>query len=160
MNGMQTFFVIGAMVLLGLLALNVNRFILSSSESTYISEYMLAASNVAQMRLDEVESRAFDEAVTNGTVVTDPANFSALGTDAGEAGEDNYDDIDDYNNSLKAYSSPRAGIFNSKTVVNYVSMSNPDSVVGVKTRIKRITVKVFAPVLKKDTLRMYYYSSY
>lgn len=160
MNGMQTFFVIGAMVLLGLLALNVNRFILSSSESTYLSEYMLAASNVAQMRLDEVEAKAFDEAVANGAVVTDPASFSALGADAGEANEDNYDDIDDYNNSLKAYSTPRAGIFNSRVVVNYVSLSNPDSIVSVKTRIKRITVKVFAPILKKDTLRMYYYSSY
>ena len=157
MGGYQTFLVLGAIVLLALLALTVHRTILSSSDSIFDAECIIEANNTAQQIVDEIMMKSFDEAVANGTATDESSFSSVLGPEAGET-LPNYDDIDDYQGSQTSVQQV-SGVFQTQVVVNYVNPASPDAVSAARTRIKRILVNVFSTTLP-DTLRLYYYSSY
>lgn len=157
MGGYQTFLVLGAIVLLSLLALTVNRTILSSSDSIYDAECIIEANNSAQEVVNEIIEKEFDEAVANGTA-TDESSFSAtLGPEAGES-YPAFDDVDDYNGRQASVQKSMA-VFDMSVVIDYVNPALPDQVSSSRTRTKRILVNVYSTSLP-DTVKMYYYSSF
>lgn len=157
MGGYQTFLVLGAIVLLSLLALTVHRTILSSSDSIADAESIIEANNTAQQIMGDIITKDYDEAVCNGTAGDESSFSGTLGPEPGETFT-SYDDIDDYNGSLSSVQQV-SGVFQTKVSVNYVNAATPDIVTASKTRTKRILVSVFSKALP-DTVKMYYYSSY
>lgn len=157
MGGYQTFLVLGAIVLLSLLALTVHRTILSSSDSIYDAEAIIEANNTAQQIVNEIITKEFDEAVANGTATDESSFSSTLGPETGET-FNSYDDIDDFNGSQTSVQQV-SGVFQTQVTINYVAANTPDNVTASRTRTKRILVSVFSTTLP-DTVKMYYYSSY
>lgn len=157
MSGMQTFLTIGALVLLTLLVLNVNRTIISNQDIEINSESITTAASVGQSLMNEVMSKRFDEGtfrdpVMNFMLMTAP---DSLGAEPGEI-YSSYDDVDDFNNYSKNETTPRIGVFSLRVYVNYVDDYDLNSTANVKTRTKLIKVAVYNSTLT-DTLRIYSY---
>ena len=160
MDNSQMFLVLGAVVLLAILVLNVNRTILSSSDNSLQAQAITTTTSVAQRTIDLIKSKSFDESTVN-TAVTDINDFTApasLGYESGETAN-TYDDVDDYKNYSTTIVTPRLGNVSVLVKVGYVNTNQPDVLVSTKTRMKRIEVKTVSIYLP-DTLRLYYYSSY
>ena len=152
--------VTGAIVLLAALVLNVNRSLLKSTDQTIQAEAIIAGTSVAQQVIDIISSKAFDEA-TIDTVIESENDFTSpayLGPDGSEVAS-NYDDIDDYDGFVGVINTPRMGPDTARVTVRYVNPTSPGSTSNVRTRMKRIDVRVISPYLP-DTLKMFYYSSY
>jgi hypothetical protein len=151
---------LGAIVLLAILVLNVNRTILSSTDNSFQAQSITATTSVAQQTIDLISSKSFDESTVNAAV-TDTNNFTAPSSLGPESGESvaSYDDIDDYRNSSTIVSTPRLGNVSVLIKVGYVNPSLPDVLLSSRTRMKRIEVRAKSIYLP-DTLRLYYYSSY
>lgn len=152
--------VTGAVVLLAALVLNVNRSLLKSTDQTIEAEAIIAATSVAQQVIDLVSSKAFDEATIDTVIenVSDLTSPTYLGPDGTETAS-TFDDIDDYNGFLGVISTPRMGNDTARVTVRYVNPASPGTTSNVRTRMKKIEVRVISPYLP-DTLKMYYYSSY
>ena len=154
------FLVLGAVVLLALLVLNVNRTILSSTDNSFQAQSITATTSAAQHTIDLISSKSFDNA-TVSAAITDANNFTApssLGPESGES-VNFYNDVDDYNNYSNIVSTPRLGDIAVFVKVGYVNPSMPDVLLSMRTRMKRIEVKAISVYLP-DTLRLFYYSSY
>jgi len=160
MSSVQTLLTICGLALFSLLALNVNKIILTSSSQTDASEYINTATNAGQNVLNMISRKAFDQ----NTIGNPPyknnlfTSVNLLGPDSGETIA-TYNDVDDYDGYTVADTSPRAGVFNVLVHVNYVDDNNPGSVINSLSRTKRIQVAVKSPFMK-DTLFMYAYKSY
>jgi len=156
----QMFLVLGAVVLLALLVLNVNRTILSSTDNTLQTQAITASTSVAQQTIDLIKSKSFDQSTVN-TAITDINNFTApasLGPESGETAN-SFNDVDDYKNYSTIVNTPRLGNISALVNVGYVNTNDVDVLVSSRTRMKRIEVKAKSIYLP-DTLRLYYYSSY
>ena len=156
----QMFLVLGAVVLLALLVLNVNRTILSSTDNTLQAQAITASTSVAQQTIDLIKSKSFDQSTVN-TAITDINNFTApvsLGPESGETAN-SFNDVDDYKNYSTIVNTPRLGNISALVNVGYVNTNDVDVLVSSRTRMKRIEVKAKSIYLP-DTLRLYYYSSY
>lgn len=160
MDNSQMFLVLGAVVLLAILVLNVNRTILSSSDNSLQAQAITTTTSVAQRTIDLIKSKSFDES-TVSTAVTDVNDFTAPASLGYESGEnaDIYDDVDDYKNYSTTITTPRLGNVSVLVKVGYVNTNQPDVLVSTRTRMKRVEVKAVSIYLP-DTLRLYYYSSY
>lgn len=160
MNDGQLITLLGAIVLLSILVLNVNRTILSATDHKLQAETIIASTSVGQQVIDLISSKNFDEsAITEDvTDVTSFTHAASLGPEYGE-NYNTYDDIDDYHNYGGIIATPRMGNCTVKVAVNYVNQDQPDIVSAVQTYTKRVEVKVYNVILP-DTLRLYYYSSY
>lgn len=152
--------VAGAVVLLAMLVLNVNRSLLKSTDQTIEAEAIIAATSVAQQVIDLVSSKAFDEATVDSVIenVSDFTSPAYLGPDGIEV-DSTYDDIDDYNGFMGIINTPRMGLDTARVTVRYVDPASPGTTSGIRTRMKKIDVRVISPYLP-DTLKMFYYSSY
>ncbi|PKL84247.1 MAG: hypothetical protein CVV24_00790 [Ignavibacteriae bacterium HGW-Ignavibacteriae-3] len=160
MDNSHIFLVLGAIVLLAILVLNVNRTILSSADNALQAEAITTTTSVAQRTIDLISSKAFDNATVNAPV-TNTSDLTApglLGPDSGE-NVNSYNDVDDYNNYSAVISTPRLGNVGVRVNVRYVNPSQPDQIASTQTRMKRIKV-LTTSVYMPDTLRLYYYSSY
>ncbi len=160
MDNSQMFLVLGAVVLLAILVLNVNRTILSSTDNSLQAQAITTTTSVAQQTIDLISSKSFDES-TISAAVTDINNFTApasLGYDSGES-VNSFDDVDDYKNYSDVVSTPRLGNVSVRVNVGYVNTNLPDVLVSSRTRMKRIEVKA-KTIYLPDTLKLYYYSSY
>ena len=94
--------VIGAMVLLGILALSVNRALQDSDIAVSQSGGALQALGVAQAIIEDAGRLAFDERLVHGAPTSlpgglTPADSVSQGPDGGEADVSLFDDLDDYN---------------------------------------------------------------
>lgn len=160
MDNSQMFLVLGAVVLLAILVLNVNRTILSSTDNSLQAQAITTTTSVAQQTVDLIRSKSFDES-TVGAVVTDSNDFTAPASLGYESGEsiNSYDDVDDYKNYSSIVSTPRLGDVSVSVKVGYVNSNLPDVLVSTRTRMKRVEVKAKSIYLP-DTLKLYYYSSY
>ena len=159
--------VLGAIMLFSFIIINVHRSILNSTELTLEAECIIAANAVANEMINEICSKAFDEA----TVLADldeayiPSSFVATASfgqnkDSGESNPDSaFDDIDDFDGYSKPDTLARVGIFTANVSVAYVDTDSLDLIVYQETRIKRIEVAVTNKIFP-DTLRLFYYSSY
>jgi len=140
--------VLGAIILLSVLVLNVNRTILYSSECYYGAEAISTATSVGQQLIDEISSKAFDEK-TLSNYITEVSNFTAFDSLSNETGEvyPNFDDVDDYHGYSRIDNTPRLGTFTSTVTVCYVNPNSPDAVQNAKTRMKKFTVSVSSDLL-------------
>lgn len=160
MDNSQMFLVLGAVVLLAILVLNVNRTILSSTDNSLQAQAITTTTSVAQQTVDLIRSKSFDES-TVSAAVTDSNDFTAPASLGYESGEsiNSYDDVDDYKNYSSIVSTPRLGDVSVSVKVGYVNSNLPDVLVSTRTRMKRVEVKAKSIYLP-DTLKLYYYSSY
>jgi len=160
MDNGQMFLVLGAIVLLAILVLNVNRTILSTTDNSLQAQAITTTTSVAQQTMDLVRSESFDEA-TVGAAVTDSDDFTAPASLGPESGEsfNTFDDVDDYKDYSDLINTPRLGDVSVSVNVAYVNPDSPDTPIAVRSRMKRVEVKTFSVYLP-DTLRLYYYSSY
>lgn len=155
MSSNQQLLVIGSIFLLSMLILN---FYSSSTNQMSVSvnnEAIISATGIAQAMIDNIQTRAFDEA-TVSVAVTNAANLTAsanLGPDAGEVSANFYDDVDDFNNYSTIDSSTRLSDYTVNVIVNYIVNMNPASITASKTFAKRVDVSVISQYLP-DTLTL------
>lgn len=175
-GGSQMLLTVGALALLSVLALSVNRAIVSHQTSALQTQAMLAALAEAENILEEVASKSFDEAVApkpsakGGKGVNarkgpppgvGPKNFTPPGLLRKETSEEypNFNDIDDFHGLKKKNKNPVFGDVDVSVDVFYVSPSNTDEISFLSTTAKRVDVHVFTRGME-DTLtvrRVFYY---
>jgi hypothetical protein len=146
-NSGQMLLAIGAMVLLGKLALSTNAFLADTDTLQLESEAVTTATTIGQSAIEKILVRGFDHNYPgdNDTVTT--AMFvspGSLGRDAGEmAGCDTtFNDIDDFMGFTDSVSTPRLGTYYVTCSVYYVRESSPYDSVGTATFLKRVDVSV------------------
>ena len=163
--GGQTLMAIGALTLLSLMTLAANRTLLSSYDNQLQSSTTLVEVTVARNLLDEIQSKAFDEAITadsSGTTKLDkyrgmtPSDFTlpaSLGPESGEVQP--YDDVDDYNGlHIKVWNPLFYDSLDVRAHVFYVNPFNPtEPSLSVQTYAKKVLVLVFTTGMP-DTLRV------
>ena len=131
---------IGAFVLLSTLTLGVNTTIINTTTMGLEMEANLNALSYAQSMMDEIQTRAFDQVVTNGKrVFTDAAMTSTgsfgpggteviSGVDSSRNGiflsQTKFNDVDDYHNYERWVWNDRLGWFIIKDTVKYVDEDN------------------------------------
>jgi hypothetical protein len=164
MNTGQSILTIGAMLLLSVLVLRVNRTLLYSGGTVSTSKLGIIAISLAQSRLEEIKSKAFDEnsvsaSVSATTTFTLPAK---LGPETGEV-YPNFDDIDDYNGFTRtdtvqidpnvAKIGSNVEYFYESCSVVYVNSATPDVASNAQTWNKKIMVNV-AHKQMTDTIKV------
>ncbi len=147
----QLIYVIGAVMLLGILMVPMHRVALDRQSVLISSEALTTATAVGQEMMEEILSRKFDQNTT-GTAsdasIKTPSVFSLiLGPDGGESADTNFNDIDDFNGYTKVVPTPRIGNFYDTVSVMYVDTTAPFAPAIGKTWFKRIDVKVWNPYL-------------
>jgi len=149
---------IGALLLLSLVILRVNRGFLNTDSVLLDSKLGVLATSVATSLMEEANSKAFDQNTDTVSVNSLTSLSSTLGPESGET-YPNFNDFDDFNGLHIIDSTMPSAKFIVDCKVEYVTPSNPDSAVGNRTWHKKLTVEVSSPSLlgqddKPDTLRM------
>ncbi|MBK8944850.1 MAG: hypothetical protein IPM32_06195 [Ignavibacteriae bacterium] len=145
MNTGQMMIGIVALGLVTFTLLNFNRGSISTQDSITYNKSFILATTVAQSVLDEINSKAYDEEIVNGTKIFSANDFSdVLKKETGET-YPNFDDIDDYNNFSRSDSIPQMGVFNINVKVEYLTDDLQPTV--SKTYNKNITVRISSPSL-------------
>ncbi len=169
MNTGQVMLVLGAMALLGTLALTLNRVMLDKTTDSLDAEGMITATAIGQAMIEEITAKRYDQNLAPPAYTDSVGSLVAyyfLGTDAGEirlqtdtiwtrvsAGRvimntistpssNTFNDIDDYSGYSRTYVTPRLGAFVATTTVYYVADNSPDVVSHSKSFIKRVDVRV------------------
>jgi hypothetical protein len=159
MGGVQMMLVLGAMTLLSILVLTMNRAKLFSDEQMSQAEYVMAATAVGQTLINDISTKAFDAA----TAADDYAEVSSF-TSPGGLGHGswesypNFNDVDDYNRLSTVVSTPRAGDFRVGCRVTYVNPAQPNTPVNYRTRTKRIVVTMQSMFLENPVTLISYKS--
>lgn len=148
----------GALGLMGLLILTISNSVLNNEITVTESEVVITGISLCQSLIDEIETKAFDEAEVNGTVSSTSDLTSSLGAESGEnvstpdtssaqafSSLTVFDDIDDYNNYTRKVDTEIAENYTITCVVEYVNPDNPNNTSGSKTYCKRITVTATSP---------------
>lgn len=162
MGGSQMFLVLGALVLLSILILNINRTWSGAEDQKLNAEFIMTATNVGQNFIDEISSKLFDQTLVlnpNVTNVNDLTAPNSLGKDTGENDRSDFNDVDDYKDQSFTVSTPRLGDFNISVKVNYVSQDNLE-ITNVRTWTKKIEVNITNKILPEEYVNLYYFKSY
>jgi hypothetical protein len=170
MNTVHFILIIGAIIVMGILIININNSISNSKDSSYRNNYLKRILSLAQTKMDEISVKAFDNATVNGTVPGKiPDAFSALPGKEGELYSRLFDDVDDFNNFDTTYIQAGDSIRVRVNVV-YVNKDKPEIISNIKTVMKRIEVIAslppFSPYKKtffkdfSDEVKLYYYKSF
>lgn len=156
MNTGQMMIGIFALGLVSFTILNFNKGSISTQDALIYNKEFIVATTIAQSMLDEINGKAYDEVIVNGTSILSSNNFSAnLQADPSE-NYPNFDDIDDYNNFTRTDEIPEMGTFNIMVEVNY--MTDDFVPTSVRTYNKNVIVKITSPTLvnfftqEEDTL--------
>ena len=147
MSTQQVFYVVGAVILFGVLLLPAKRASINRDQIMISSEATMTATAVGQELIEEIYDRKFDENLGPGikdSSVNQLSTTMGLETAKGDtAGKLNtYDDIDDFNGYTRTVPTPRLGNFVDSVKVYYVTEDQPDVIAGSKQWLKRIDVKV------------------
>ncbi len=158
MNTSQMLITLGALILLSLVILRVNRSFLTTDTVLLDSKIGVLAVSVATSLLEEANGKAFDEKTDTISVNNVNKLSTTLGPEAGEV-YPNFDDFDDYNGLTKIDSTNPIAKFIVTCKVDYVLPSNLDVKATNRTWHKRMTVYVTSPSMlghddKQDTLKM------
>ena len=143
--GQQTLYAIIAMMLMSLFAMQQQRNALRVQMDMIDQEISTIASSIATERLEEIGSKAFDEATTNGTLITSASaltNQHAFGVNMDANATDDLDDFDGSEITVVRTIAGSDLLFTTTSTVAYVSASNLDEVSASKTKYKMITVTV------------------
>ncbi|MBR9977441.1 MAG: hypothetical protein KFH87_05080 [Bacteroidetes bacterium] len=160
MGGAQMMLVLGALVLLSLMVLNINRAQLESERQMSQAEYILAATAVGQSMISEISSKHFD-ATTASNESAPVSSFTSphhLGAGSWES-YPNFNDFDDFHRFNTTVNTPRAGNFRIRCLVDYVDPMTPNVTSGIRTRTKRLRVNVSSDFLD-DPVNLVYYKSH
>jgi len=154
MNQSQMLLILGAMAILSLITLNSHRTVLSAANLRLDTEIVITASEVAESMLNEIKSKAFDEAVTDSNIVDDVSQFTLYMGPGYNEYPGSYDDVDDYitdNNKNRPVvrNTPRTGPVTATVAVHYVKPETPSVISYTQTRMKRIRISVTAARLSK-----------
>ncbi len=166
-GGSQTILTIGALALLSVFAIAVNRSIILHQTATLESRVTITAVSEANNMLKEVGLKSFDQATVpppkNGKKVQrkgpppgkGPADFTPPGLLKKEAGEEYpfFNDIDDYNGFSESKPNLTFGSIVRKVKVVYVDPQNPDQESGVATTAKRVEIQLVIGSAK-DTVKI------
>ena len=158
MNTGQTMITFGAMILLTIVILNMNRTISNGEDYLNQTRFGLEAIAITTSMIEEISQLPFDEESLDTMkvekVVTDFTYANSLGPDAGETGPYYFDDVDDFKNFTKAETTQQ-NIYQVFCDVNYVTEANPGVPVNTRTFFKKISISVVTP-LYNDTTTMDY----
>lgn len=155
MNTGQMLLTIGALMLLSIILLRINRVFLTTNTVLYETKYNVMALSLATSLIEEAQSKAFDKnTVTNPTL--DLTTLSTtLGKDTGE-NYPNFDDVDDFNGytrSTAADTTLKSAVYDISCSVNYINSSTPNQNSATRTWHKRISVSVRSDYMQ-DTIRI------
>ncbi len=112
MNLGQMMLTVGAVLLLGLVILTVNRSVLDNNNSQNSNEFALNAVSIATSLVEEASGKMFDQVIadSNTTALSDPTQLSlTLGPDGSEAYHSaghEFNDFDDFNGLKLVYRNP------------------------------------------------------
>ena len=158
MNTGQMLITVGAMVLLTLVILRVNRGFLTTNTAMMETKFDVLAVSLGTSMIEEASGKAFDQN-TDTASVTSTASLSSLGPDGSEV-YPNFNDFDDYNGFIKIvkYDSSdttfKSADFKIKCDVGYINPSNPEVLMtSPKTWHKRLNVEVTSNSMV-DTIRL------
>lgn len=157
--GQNVLLSIAAVILLGSFLVAANGLLSDNMRIASEDEYILTALTLEQSIIDEVKTKAFDQA-TVSTPVNSTSALSVPGIDGGESipnpdvnpgsgflSATKFNDVDDYNGYARIVNTPRAGTFTLSVTVCYASETSPDSAAAGKTFCKRMTVSATNPLL-------------
>jgi hypothetical protein len=159
MTSIQMILALGAMILLTILIMNVNKNSLSVEDVMYDSNFGITATSIASSVIEDASKKRFDNIfyVDSNTVydVNDFTPAADLGVDSGEVITDpkTFNDFDDYDNYATVDSTMPSAVFNVLCKVNYVNDTALDDSTNAQTFHKKITVKVWSRSMR-DTMRM------
>lgn len=153
--------VIGAMVLLSVAIINVNRTNALNDIVLMESELEYTGIAIGQDIIDEARAKAFDENCVSSTPNNVPAGFTRSSKFGGMNDSENYanfDDFDDYH-GMSRTENTRHGVYQVTANVNYVSETNPNSVSNNKTLYKRMNVIISSDFLPNQ-IQLSYVKTY
>ncbi len=161
MNTGQMLLVLGALMLLSLVALTINNMIVNKTSSMLEMEAHLDAASLGQSMLDEILSQPFDQTVANGAKVFDSTGFTvtaSFGPDGTEGSNVTlpespdtahpfkslkyYNDVDDYSGYKRLAYTNSMGTFSIIDTVYYVSETNPSLKSTPSTFFKKVVVTI------------------
>ena len=150
MSNIQSFFSIGALLLLSLIELRFNSAVVENSTIETENKVYLTAFSLANDLIEEIKSKAFDAATVNFPT-TDPSDLTPANS-LGHASNEvypNFNDIDDFDRYERTIDAPHAEKYKVSCSVYYVSEYNPDYKVMTQTFYKKVDVTVSSPYMKK-----------
>ena len=153
MSNLNSFFSLGALVLMALISLRFNSAALENSTIETENKVYLTAFSLANDLIEEIKMKAFDVATIKFTT-TDPSVLTSpysLGPASNEE-YPNFNDIDDFNNYSHIIDVPHTENYLIECTVYYVSEFNPDYKVMMQTFYKRVDVTVTSPYMKNTVL--------
>lgn len=158
MNTGQMLLVLGAMALLSLTMLSVNRVFVEQERASMEGAFLLVATSLGQGLIDEAIGKGFDEVVLSNPPTSLPSSFTSAGSLGPEAGESypSFDDIDDFNGYSRTDTTDVGVDYTMNVLVEYVNGSNPDgSAEASPTFFKRLKVTISSPYLSNNTVLSY-----
>lgn len=159
MNLGQSLLTIGALTLLSVIVLTVNRNNLNTETILHASKFGILAVSLGTSILEEANGKAFDLATadsadSNISHLTSPAS---LGPAPGEH-YPNYNDLDDFNGFETTIKNLPSAEYNISAKVFYVDpfTTGPDKKVNYRTWHKKINVYVTSPSMnnERDTVKL------
>ena len=135
---------IGALILLSLLILNINKSTNNRLTEMYSNSATIAATGIAESMIDEIQSKAFDENTVYKAVdkTTDLTSPNSLGPETGETNVHQFNDVDDYNNYTTKDTITNFGVFGVRVKVYYVVNMDPSVKSSISTFAKKVDVYV------------------
>ena len=161
MHAVETFLVLGALVIFTMTTLYLNDAKLDTNEQLMNAEYGATAIGLAQTLIEEAQSMAFDEATVGAAYISaSPTGFTPpamLGPESGEI-YPGFDDIDDFDGYVDHYDTPHAH-YDISIRVQYADTASvlPDS--SARHFLKRMEVTV-ASIFTPDSIRIAYLFGY
>jgi hypothetical protein len=161
----QTILSLGAIILLSIASLSMNRGFDANDAVMRNSKYAVMATSVASSIIEEATSKAFDE-TTSDSLITTLSGLTVpgkIGLDAGES-YSTMNDFDDYNGYTRLDTIDAGGalnkiVFSTTCSVCYVNPSSPDLAQYTQTWYKKIIIRVSSPAMT-DTIRQDFVFSY
>lgn len=162
MNTGQMLLTPGAMLLMAVVVVNVNRALTENDDFLNQTRFGLEEISIATSIIEEASQMPFDEVSWDSTKVekkvSDFTIRNNFGTDAGESTKETFDDFDDFHNYVKAETTAQ-NIYNIRCSVDYVQSSQPDQVSIGRSYTKRLRVIVTTPI-NQDSLKLNYVHGY
>ena len=135
---------IAGIFFLSMLIINVNRGTGDRITELASNESVIQATALAEGMFEEIQSRAFDEKTVDKPIhqanLLTPAN--KMKKDFGEVSSTSFDDIDDYNNYTRHFSSGGMGNFVTRVNVYYVEEASPEEESIKRTFLKCVRISV------------------
>ena len=151
MNTGQSFLSLGAMTLVTLIVLNVNRGFISTGSTLLDNKLNILAVSLASSIIEEASGLSFDaNTVSNSaSAVSDLTYPGSLGPASIES-YPNFNDFDDFNGLSFTDTIMASAEFEVQSKVEYVSPSNPDRPSSTPTWHKKISVYITSESLIKE----------